>query len=350
MVVFPTPPSPQRPFQRLWALIHRRDLAAACVGALLTCLLFTGWSLVATTAPAPAPTAGASVDDAVPRGAWPTATAAGGGRLPATAPPPPAAATAAETAETAAAMAAAAVTAVTAAAAADGDSVGGAAAAEPLAIAGETTPSDGGDGSGGLWMTPPEARLIAAAMWPGMRYLEYGSGGSTRRFGRLASVAYSVEHDARWCTQMAPTLRGTPIRLVCVPVARAPAGTAGWGARSPFDPANYTTFRPYVRAPDGLPPAAYDVVLIDGRARVACALYILRRLGRSSVVILHDANRKRYAPVADYYDELGRVTSGKGAVVLRPRQRWVGVALSDETITGVYARIDKMRRGWKKAT
>eukprot|EP00170_Pyropia_yezoensis_P010068 contig_45754_g10106 len=198
-------------------------------------------------------------------------------------------------------------------------------------------------------MTPPEARLIAAAMWPGMRYLEYGSGGSTKRFGRLASVAYSVEHDADWCRQMEPTLVGTPIRMVCVPVARAPAGSGGWGARTPFDPANYTTFRSYVRAPEGLPPAAYDVVLIDGRARVACALYILRRLSRSSVVILHDANRKRYAPVTDYYEEVGRVTSGKGAVVLRPRSKWAGVALSEGTINGVYKRIDKMRRGWKKA-
>lgn len=248
---------------------------------------------------------------------------------------------------------AAAAAAVTAASAADsgGGSNGGGAGAHggPIALAGQTTPEAGGDGSGGLWMTPAEARLISAAMWPGMRYLEYGSGGSTRRFGRLASVAYSIEHDADWCRQMEPTLRGTPIRMVCVPVARAPAGSGGWGSRTPFDAANYTTFRDYVQAPGSLPLSTYDVVLIDGRARVACALYILRRLSRSSVVILHDANRKRYAPVGTYYEEVGRVTSGKGAVVLRPRQQYAGVELSDEAIARVYARIDKMRQGWKKA-
>lgn len=346
MVVFPTLPSPLRPAQRLRTmrgLIHRRDLAAAAVGALFTCLLLTAWSL-ATPPAAPAAAAATGL-----RAAWPAATAAGERAAAAPTPPATAAPVAASAAE--AATATAAATAATAAAADESAGTpdsGAGGGAEPLALAGQTTADAGGDGSGGLWMTPAEARLIRAAMWRGMRYLEYGSGGSTLRFGRLAAAAVSVEHDAGWCRQLAPTLAGSPVRLLCVPVPRAAAGSGGWGARTPFDPANYTTFREYVRAPAAVPPAAYDVVLIDGRARVACALWILRKLTRASVVIIHDANRKRYAPVSTYYEEVGRVTSGKGAVVLRPRQRWAGAELSDATINGVYARIDKMRQGWKK--
>ncbi|GAB0496617.1 hypothetical protein MMPV_007930 [Pyropia vietnamensis] len=360
MVVFPTPQLLLRPSGRLRNFFHRRDLAAAAVGAFLTCLLFTTWSLAAFPA-APAvslpgaearPTAAAGASMAAP-GVTAAAGGSVGSGLPSLRPTPGSPVEEQATAPPSTPSSSTEASAKTAAAAADSGGGGGGGVSEShgesMALAGQTTPEAGGDGSGGLWMTPAEARLISAAMWPGMRYLEYGSGGSTRRFGGLASVAYSIEHDADWCRQMEPTLRGTPIRMVCVPVARAPAGSGGWGSRTPFDAANYTTFRDYVRAPGSLPPSTYDVVLIDGRARVACALYILRRLSRSSVVILHDANRKRYAPVSTYYEEVGRVTSGKGAVVLRPRQQYAGAALSDETIVRVYEKIDKMRQGWKKS-
>lgn len=322
MVSAPSPVSSPKRFiprpRSMQALFSRRDLAAIAIGAVFTILALTAWTLAN---PAPGATVGG-----LPA-TWPPT--AGEGGVPDNS---------------------GVEGAVVATAARDGGTAkaAGGKGATALAIANETTSAEGGDGSGGLWMTPEEATLIRSAMWKGMRYLEYGSGGSTLPFGRLASVGYSVEHDADWCRKMKPTLVGSPIRMVCAPVARAAAGSGGWGSRTPFDPADYATFRSYVRAPAALPPTAYDVVLVDGRARVACALFILRKLTRSSVVIIHDANRKRYIPVTRFYDEVARVTSGKGAVVLRPKRRWAGKALSDDQIKKVYAKIAKMRTSWKK--
>jgi len=298
MGVHTTPPSPPRGklgTRSGQSPCSRRDLLSAVAGALLTVLLLSAWRLATPPAPVGAGAAGAPL-------AATASTAAAGG------------------------------------------------AAEALTTGSETTSVAGGDGSGGLWMTPAEARLIRSAMFPSMRYLEYGSGGSTIPFGRLASVAYSVEHDAEWCERMKPTLIATPhISMVCSPVARAPAGSGGWGSRTPFDAADFATFRAYVHAPDALPPAAFDVVLIDGRARLACALYVLRKLTPTSVVIIHDGNRKRYQHVAKYYTEVGRETGGKGAVLLRPRKKFVGVALADADIEAAYAKVARIRAGWHKS-
>jgi len=300
MGAHPTPPSPPRGklgTRSGQPLFSRRDLLSAVAGALLTVLLLSAWRLATPPVPVGAGAAGASA----PLAATASTAAAGG-------------------------------------------------AADALATGSQTTSAAGGDGSGGLWMTPAEARLIRSAMFPSMRYLEYGSGGSTIPFGRLASVAYSVEHDAEWCERMKPTLVATPhISMVCSPVARAPAGSGGWGSRTPFDAADFATFRDYVHAPDALPPAAFDVVLIDGRARLACALYILRKLTPTSVVIIHDGNRKRYQHVAKYYTEVARETGGKGAVLLRPRKKYVGVALADADIEAAYAKVARIRAGWRKS-
>ena len=46
--------------------------------------------------------------------------------------------------------------------------------------------------------------------------------------------------------------------------------------------------RPYIQAPSQFTEATYDVVLIDGRFRTACAWSVLSYLKETSVVLWHD--------------------------------------------------------------
>lgn len=98
-------------------------------------------------------------------------------------------------------------------------------------------------------------------------------------------------------------------------------------------------FKPYVDVVTRLNETTFDVVFIDGRARVACALKVLPYLSPTSTVILHDARRDYYAHILEYYDEVGRVVGDRGARLFRRKPSVVGLLpLSDATIHAAYAK------------
>lgn len=47
-----------------------------------------------------------------------------------------------------------------------------------------------------------------------------------------------------------------------------------------------------------------DVILIDGRFRVACALDIFEKIRNDTVVLLHECQRKQYSEIENYYDKI----------------------------------------------
>jgi predicted O-methyltransferase YrrM len=55
-------------------------------------------------------------------------------------------------------------------------------------------------------------------------------------------------------------------------------------------------FTDYVGAIDDV-PGQFDLVVVDGRARVACARRALPRLAPDGVLLLDNANRDEYAPI-----------------------------------------------------
>ena len=67
----------------------------------------------------------------------------------------------------------------------------------------------------------------------------------------------------------------------------------------------------------GIAPGSLDVVLVDGRARVACALTALPLLSAQGVVVIHDFTwRPYYNAVLEAFE---RVQTVGTLVVLRPR-------------------------------
>jgi len=47
-----------------------------------------------------------------------------------------------------------------------------------------------------------------------------------------------------------------------------------------------------------------DVILIDGRFRVACALDIFEKIRNDTVVLLHECQRKQYSIIENYYNKI----------------------------------------------
>lgn len=130
--------------------------------------------------------------------------------------------------------------------------------------------------------------------------------------------------------------------MLCIPtVFPPPAHTAADADGTPDH------FAAYIAAASSLSDRTFSDVLIDGRARVACALAVLPHLTPSSVVLLHDAERSLYAPIFDWYDTVASTPAGSvpRLVVLRPKASDLlpgGVPVAAAIVRGIY---ERMRRG-----
>jgi hypothetical protein len=122
---------------------------------------------------------------------------------------------------------------------------------------------------------------------------EWGSGASTLYYGTrlpFGSSWQSVEHDPSWydhSSQMARQWGRDRITVSHVPSDRA------W--QNSGDDGDYETFRKYVLFPTTL-GKKFELILIDGRARVECMAIAWELLTDDGVMILHDAERPEYLP------------------------------------------------------
>lgn len=127
------------------------------------------------------------------------------------------------------------------------------------------------------WMTEPEIKALELLLFPGAHVLEYGAGGSTFWLASRVHAVTSIEHDPAWSNKMMPLPPNVEVRTV----------PPKWPLKERFAPAEEGQFDDYVGAADDIQP---DIVLVDGRDRVACA----NRWKDTALVVLHDANRERY--------------------------------------------------------
>lgn len=135
----------------------------------------------------------------------------------------------------------------------------------------------------------PEIEFLRSHLKPTDRVFEWGTGATTKLFSRLCRSVTSVEHDAVFAAKT--ILEMQPNTSVLHVPPNGPLRYVG-------DDGDGDSFRSYVEAYTG---AGVDVVLIDGRARVACA----RRVAETAPfgptpetrVFLHDWAREEYAPI-----------------------------------------------------
>lgn len=192
---------------------------------------------------------------------------------------------------------------------------------------------------GSLPFRRPEADLLLSYLHAHQIYLEYGASGTTLAFPPLLNFSYAIEHDPQVCSGIESEMRThnsltDKLRAFCAPVQ---PGRAGWGLTSRFEEGNYRAFSSYVDFPrTNLSNVVFDRVLINGRARVACALRILPQLHEHSIVFFHDwfMRPSHYAHVLACYEEVARVVAHgpvvgysdepMGMVVLRPKDGCAG--------------------------
>ena len=153
--------------------------------------------------------------------------------------------------------------------------------------------------------------------------LEFGSGGSTVYFAKKVKKLIAVEHDPYWVQKVSENLKEQDIENVSL--IYAPANQPFELGETPKTQ-RQIEFYDYIRAPEvikkNIPDFSYDVVFIDGRARIECAKYIFPFLHENSVVILHDyKGRQRYRAVLEWYDEIDKIDVGCTAQALVRKEK-----------------------------
>jgi SAM-dependent methyltransferase len=125
------------------------------------------------------------------------------------------------------------------------------------------------------------------------RVFEYGSGASSVWLGRRAGEVHSVEHHGGWAEVMRRVLADTgladKVELIEVPATRSheplvPSGRRGEDGNDYAD---------YVNAIDRV-EGDFDLIVVDGRARVACMQAAARRLAPGGIILFDDTQRPRY--------------------------------------------------------
>lgn len=141
---------------------------------------------------------------------------------------------------------------------------------------------------------------------PGARVFEYGSGASTIWLARRGARVTSVEHDQAWGELMVERTRADAnIAIRIVPPARSreprfPSGVRAWKG---WD------FAQYVAAIDR-EPGMFDLIVDDGRCRVACLERAASRLAEGGLLLFDNSNRQRYRNALESTGMRRQVTRG----------------------------------------
>ena len=156
-------------------------------------------------------------------------------------------------------------------------------------------------------------------------YFEYGSGGSTYQASIRPNIKkiYSVESDSMWYNQLKKIIHSSNVNSIYIEMD-SPPNT--WGSPGPksnsMDWKKYSDQINIVKEP-------VDLILIDGRFRVACCLKCFNKINKDCFIAFDDfLDRPQYHIVLEYFDIVEK-TQDSRMVILKKKQK---VTVPDEII------------------
>jgi len=136
------------------------------------------------------------------------------------------------------------------------------------------------------WLVVSAVKFIEENLNLADAIFEWGSGGSTLWFARRAKEIISVEHNIVWYKKIKDELPPNAKYIYAPPDREYQEGYESIRLKG-------KSFKAYASVIDSLP--FFDWVIIDGRARVACAKHAVSKFRR--FLVLDDAGRKDYEDI-----------------------------------------------------
>lgn len=149
-------------------------------------------------------------------------------------------------------------------------------------------------------------------------YFEFGSGGSTYQASICSSVQniYTVESDNTWIKKIKEKITENRVHFLPIDIDTTPGN---WGHPGP----NCSNDRKKKYSDTIKEFKNIDLVLIDGRFRVACCLKVHKFTNNETIVLFDDfLIREHYHVVLDYYDIIEQ-TSDNSMVALKKKTKVV---------------------------
>lgn len=138
-------------------------------------------------------------------------------------------------------------------------------------------------------------------------YMEFGSGGSTiYASNNVKNKVLSFESDELWINKIKSQLKKENVNIIHIDIETK---NNNWGYPgkncSNEKKMKYSTyFKNYIEEYNP------DVILIDGRFRVSCALQIFDYINNNTKVLFDDfLNRDFYHEILNYYDIVNKVVN-----------------------------------------
>lgn len=128
------------------------------------------------------------------------------------------------------------------------------------------------------------------------KVLEYGSGISTTEIANKCKTILSVEHQENWYDKMKNEIPNN-----CELIFKSPDLPYIEGGHC----GTYEEFKSYIEAPINNGP--FDVILIDGRARVSCVSICHKISHENTIVFIHDYHREEYQEALNYLELINQV-------------------------------------------
>ena len=153
------------------------------------------------------------------------------------------------------------------------------------------------------WLNHGAVKWLRSNLTPDMIGYEWGSGRSTVFFARFMKRLVSLEHKKKWFRKVQGLMAECGVNNVdyyLIPPGGEPSSASAVRPHI-WDDLQYTPRKPeftayfdhILRYPDEF----FDVVLVDGRARVECALNALDKIKPGGFLILDNSEWEKYRPI-----------------------------------------------------
>jgi hypothetical protein len=147
------------------------------------------------------------------------------------------------------------------------------------------------------WYTYPAIEWLAARLQPSDTVFEFGAGWSTLWYSERVREVSAVEHDPAWFYQISKSI-GPNVRLRLATSSGDEIGNLYQGGE----------VSEYVVTIENHPRAHFDVIVVDGMERVACACAAVPHLKQDGILIFENSDLPMYQ---EGLERVGRMGLGR---------------------------------------
>lgn len=145
------------------------------------------------------------------------------------------------------------------------------------------------------WLTYRAINFLEIYLKPGMVSFEYGSGGTTLFMADRVKKHVAVEHHKAWYESVKSTLGKANLNNVeYLLIEPKPNKASNKNEYYRSTRERDVSFEKYVTAINAYPNNFFDVVIVDGRARMACVREAYAKVKHKGILILDNSVRPDY--------------------------------------------------------